>query len=58
MNLQKTKRLTAAVLAALLILLLSGCKKADEGLSLSVSVGDAPVSLDPIYAEEKKPYNY
>ncbi len=52
MNLQKTKRLTAAVLAALLILLLSGCKKADEGLSLSVSVGDAPVSLDPIYAEE------
>jgi len=47
------KRLTAlAVSAVLCISLLAGCTKDGEGLTLSVCVGDEPVSLDPIFAEE------
>ena len=38
--------------AALLLSLLAGCAKEGEGMALAVSVGGAPVSLDPIYAEE------
>lgn len=45
------KRLLALFLI-LSILLLTGCTKADEGLSLAVCVGDEPDSLDPIYAQE------
>ncbi len=46
------KKRLALMLAALCLFLLSGCAGAEEGLSLSVSVGDTPSSLDPIYAEE------
>lgn len=47
------KRLMALTMSAVLcISLLAGCAKDGEGLALSVCVGAAPVSLDPIYAEE------
>ena len=47
------KRLAALTLPAVLCLsLLAGCAKDGEGLSLSVCVGPAPVTLDPIYAQE------
>lgn len=47
------KRLMALTMSAVLcIFLLAGCAKDGEGLALSVCVGAAPVSLDPIYAEE------
>lgn len=47
------KRLIALSLsAALCVSLLAGCAKDSEGLALSVCVGTAPVSLDPIFAEE------
>ncbi len=47
------KRLAALVLAAGLCLgLLAGCAGEADGVSLSVCVGPAPVTLDPIYAEE------
>lgn len=47
------KRLAALLLPAVLcVSLLGGCAGAEEGLSLPVSVGSAPVSLDPAYAEE------
>lgn len=50
---QFTKRLAAALLsAALLSAVLAGCAKDSEGLALSVCVGPAPDSLDPIYAED------
>lgn len=46
------KRLAALLLpAALCISMLAGCSKAGEGLSLSVCVGAALETLDPIYAE-------
>lgn len=46
-------RLGAVILAAAVCLsLTAGCAQREEGLSLSVCVGDSPVSLDPIYAEE------
>lgn len=47
------KRLMALALPAVLcISLLAGCAKDSEGLTFSVCVGDEPVSLDPIFAEE------
>jgi oligopeptide transport system substrate-binding protein len=47
------KRFAALLLAAALcISALAGCTKADAGLSLSVCVGPAPESLDPIYAQD------
>ena len=47
------KRLAALALSALLcISLLAGCAKDGEGISLSVSVGPAPMTFDPIYAQE------
>ncbi|MDD3347714.1 peptide ABC transporter substrate-binding protein [Oscillibacter sp.] len=49
------RRLTGLTLAALLcVSLLGGCTGAGaaDGVSLSVCVGAAPVTLDPIYAEE------
>lgn len=46
------KRLTALLLpAALCLSLLGGCARDGDGLSLAVCTGDAPDSLDPIYAE-------
>ena len=48
-----TKRLAALLLsAALCAVPLTGCAKDGEGLALSVCVGSAPESLDPIYAED------
>ncbi len=48
-----TKRLAALLLsAALCTVPLTGCAKDGEGLALSVCVGSAPESLDPIYAED------
>lgn len=50
---QLMKRLAALLLpAALCAALLSGCARDGEGLALSVCVGAAPESLDPIYAED------
>lgn len=47
------KRLAAFALPAVLcISLLAGCARNGEGLSLSVCVGPAPITLDPIYAQE------
>ncbi len=46
------KRLTALLLSVVLCLSLSGCAKDGEGVSLSVSVGAKPGTLDPAYAEE------
>lgn len=47
------KRLAALLLPAVLcISLLAGCTKDGEGVSLAVSVGPAPTTLDPIYARE------
>nr|WP_325212880.1 peptide ABC transporter substrate-binding protein [uncultured Oscillibacter sp.] len=47
------KRLTALLLSGLLCAAaLSGCAKDGEGMALSVCVGSAPESLDPIYAED------
>ncbi len=48
------KRLGAAALsAALCMAVLAGCAgEAADGVALSVCVGDTPVTLDPIYAEE------
>lgn len=47
------KRLACLTLSGLLCLgLLAGCAGEADGLSLSVCVGPAPVTLDPIYAEE------
>lgn len=46
------KRLAALMLPAVFcVSLLAGCAKVGEGLSLSVCVGSAPETLDPIYAE-------
>ena len=46
------KRLAALLLpAALCLSLLAGCARAGEGVALSVCVGPAPDTLDPIYAE-------
>ena len=45
------KRLSALALV-LSLLLLTGCTKTGDGISLSVCVGAEPDSLDPIYAEE------
>ena len=49
------KRLGALALIVIMCMsVLAGCaeEEAEEALALSVGVGDAPVSLDPIYAEE------
>ena len=46
------KRLAAALLAGALCASLSGCARSGDGLALSVCVGGAPESLDPIYAED------
>jgi len=49
------KRLGALVLIIILCMsVLAGCaeEEVEEALTFSVCVGDAPVSLDPIYAEE------
>ncbi len=48
MNRSFRRLLTLFLLLALL--LLTGCTKASDGLSLSVCVGGEPESLDPIYA--------
>ena len=46
------KRLMALLLPVVLCLtLLSACAKDGDGLSLAVSVGDAPASLDPAFSE-------
>ena len=45
------KRLSALA-RVLSLLLLTGCTKTGDGISLSVCVGAEPDSLDPIYAEE------
>lgn len=48
---QKQRRWFGALLAAALCLsLLAGCGGGEEGVDLSVCVGAAPESLDPIYA--------
>lgn len=45
------KRGAALALAgALLVTLLAGCAKDEEGFALDVSVGGSPATLDPIYA--------
>ena len=50
---QFVKRLAALLLPGLLCAaLLPGCAKDGEGMALSVCVGAAPESLDPIYAED------
>lgn len=50
---QLVKRLTALLLStALCAAALSGCAKDGQGMALSVCVGGAPDSLDPIYAED------
>ncbi|WP_295735818.1 peptide ABC transporter substrate-binding protein [uncultured Oscillibacter sp.] len=50
---QFVKRLTALLLsAALCAVPLSGCAQDGAGMALSVCVGNAPESLDPIYAED------
>ena len=41
-----------ALSGAMCLGLLAGCAGEGDGVSLSVCVGAAPVSLDPIYAEE------
>ena len=47
------KRMTCMVLSGAMCLgLLAGCAGEADGASLSVCVGPAPVTLDPIYAEE------
>lgn len=47
------KRLTALLLPGLLcVSLLAGCARDSDGMALSVCVGGAPDSLDPIYAED------
>ena len=47
------KRLACLALpAAVCLTLLVGCAGEADGVSLSVCVGSAPVTLDPIYAEE------
>ena len=46
------KHLKRLLLLALCLVGLTGCGTEQEGLTLAVSVGGAPVSLDPIYAEE------
>lgn len=47
------KRLACLALpAAVCLTLLAGCAGEADGVSLSVCVGSAPVTLDPIYAEE------
>ena len=47
------KKLACLVLSGAMCLgLLAGCAGETDGVSLSVCVGAAPVSLDPIYAEE------
>lgn len=50
---QFIKRLSALLLsAALCAAALSGCAQTSDGMALSVCVGGAPESLDPIYAED------
>ena len=51
---RKFQKLTALGLSVILSLsMLAGCaEEQEEGMRLSVCVGDSPVSLDPIYAEE------
>ena len=47
------KRLAALALTAVVCLsTLTGCARETAGISLAVCVGDVPVTLDPIYAEE------
>ena len=50
---QLIKRLAALLLpAALCASLLAGCARDGDGMALSVCTGEAPGSLDPIYAED------
>ncbi len=46
------KRIKQILILVLCLFALTGCGEEGEDFTLSVSVGDTPVSLDPIYAEE------
>ena len=52
---RRWRRIACLMLSVLLAVSLAGCgqQKAEEGLSLQVSIGSAPVTLDPIRAEEE-----